>query len=138
MKRRVFNILSAVSLVLALSFAVMWVRSYSGTDYILRRWVIVADRSEPPGLPQLAERGLRWECGTLVVLFIDGFAWGPRPFSGWELGQANTLPLFSEYYGPRGSDFWRNQGFAWREVSSGPMVQNRVWSVPAWLPVALL
>jgi hypothetical protein len=136
MTRRLVNLLTALSLLLCVAAAALWVRSYRVSDAVL--W---ADGS--------GERGAQTLSGTWVVvqtnvphlparLRWDSF--DSRLISVWETGSALSLP--------------NRLGFGYRAtllptanlrvpnpepgVVLQPVVVTRMFLVPLWLPAVLL
>jgi hypothetical protein len=144
-KRRLFAILSALSLLLFVAVVVLWVRSYSGSDYVSRGRLV----SSGPRVVRSSVHQMRWTRGCIHLTagehtyFPSGdsapVVEGERP-AHWGWGRLGVGHEGWEEL-PRRS-LWNRLGFH-RYSGQGLMTSFSSEStdgivVPAWLPVAIL
>jgi hypothetical protein len=146
MTRRLFTILSALSLLLCVAVCVLWVRSYwVGDDFVVRNpiddgaisWQRVTDI-------RLGRGGIQVERVKLRVYTVNRddkrvneliFTIPPPPARSWEAAD----PEYPDFlYGDAAAGL---AGFAWsRYDTGGGWLSVRGWGVivPMWLPALLL
>jgi len=145
MARRVFQILTGLSLLLLIATVVLWVRSYGGSDYI--QW------SRGIGAQQLAIEsrgdGLETAHGQLRFVTERNVAFVPDLKPGttqsldfyrthWAYGRLGVGHVFWD--SPRRS-IWNHLGFGiWETgmMTSFSDTQRNVFAVPMWLLVIFL
>lgn len=143
MRRRLFTILAAVSLVLCVAAAVLWVRSYSGTDYLQRS----TSGPNQPFASTHTIRGINWTNGEVrlvqgeVTTYLPPSIVSPansreagRAHWGW--GRLGEGHVFWESPAPR--SWWNRLGFYTAQTGweSSFASESQEWVAgPAWLPV---
>jgi hypothetical protein len=144
MRRRLFGILAAVSLALALAAAALWVRSYSGTDYLQRS---TSGPNQPFAFTHTI-RGINWTHGE--VRLVQGAVTNYPPPSmvaaannpeapqahWWGWGRLGKRHLFWETPAPQ--SWWNRLGFYAAQTGweSSFASESQEWvAMPAWLPV---
>jgi hypothetical protein len=141
MRRRLFTLVSVLSLLLCVATCVLWARSYTGTDYLSRSQLV---SSNPPEVTT-RQHGVAWTRGDVRVsagtstyfsYSSTGPATPPDPAAHWGWGRLGP--------GHTGSDAvpvasgWDRIGFHRYETGwSASFVdeQEAGVAVPAWLPV---
>ncbi len=123
MKRKLFNLAAALSLVLFVAVCVLWVRSY---------WV-----AEGVGWHgRFHECGLGWSRGTICftrsdaffgVHWEDGLGFRYEWDRAWDMGGWKLLATARIY--------WHWAGFSHAYLVPGQLV-SRLWTVPIWSVVA--
>ena len=131
MKRRLLNLLTALSLLLCVAVGVLWVRSYWATDVICYQVLHGKQYDYHP-----TETELRTGRGRLSVRTSRPPRWiAYRPDSPWSVGTSRPLAISIS-----GTDtLWTRLGFGldnhWSATEGiGPWLRV---VVPFWLPAAL-
>jgi hypothetical protein len=130
MRRRLFTILSALSLVLCLATCVLWVRSYRAYDGISRDVNITGPST-----------GILSISGRLIVYHFASDYPNP-PKAKWEIGPADPVQMpdlakmydFSDF-----PHFWNRIGFVVNRylTMEGPVTAWDTASVPDWFVLAI-
>ena len=142
MKGCLFIVVAAASLLLCLTAAALWVRSYSGSDYVSRR---VTVRSMPEQVESQIRRvqwtrGHVWLASEVLTVYPRGEWAGPGDSVGWtHWGHGRMGPRHVGWDAMPRESAWNRMGFA---VFEGGMSTS--WSdertttvaFPAWLPAA--
>jgi hypothetical protein len=142
-KRRLFNLAAAVSLVLCLAVVTLWVRSYWRWDSVARYPYRAESRT-------YHQQSFDSVLGTLYVIWREEKL-DPGPAA--EMAYNRTLGLYGETWRysrhglsgalRRGPNFWERMGFDFaragaEKTRNGNLVSAVVIRVPHWLLVALL
>jgi hypothetical protein len=140
MRRRLLRLLSALSLLLCAATAVLWVRSYSGTDYVSRGKLLA---SEPEAVTSRAHE-VRWTRGTIrletqdLTTYPHGHAVPLTPANMsayWGYGRLGAG--HDGWQELAGNSLWDRLGFqAYQGGTSASFYDERISriAVPAWLP----
>lgn len=124
MRRRLFNFVTAASLLLCVAACVLWVRSFFLTEQLTLRckggW-----RTVQTGKGQLAIRLLLADWSNVPA---DTF--GPKYQRDLVMPPSNYFIYLSPERGDR-SFFWRRGGFAWHELRNA---RRGIVRVQAWAP----
>jgi hypothetical protein len=144
MLRRLFTVLSALSLLLCVAVVAVWVRSFGGVDVLSREagfdaeGLVVTSSSDslkwtPRGIVlRRTFRANPQRDAAGVAYWVHGLQ--PR----WHLERLPP-PRFLQWYDrPTPRSFWNRLGFYFIDVTtgwSGATERTRVWIVPVWLPV---
>jgi hypothetical protein len=143
MRRWLIGILAAFSVGFALAAAVLWVRSYSGTDYLQRS----SFGPNPPFVFTHTIRGINWTNGEVRLVQGAVTTYPPAdmvpaandPDAGrahWGWGQLGKGHVFWETPAPQ--TWWNRLGFYTAQTGweSSFASESQEWvAVPAWLPV---
>jgi hypothetical protein len=145
MRRGLYSFAAALSLLLCVATMGLWVRSYSGSDSVSRRWMTAADAHA------VEHRGqqIQWTRGQVRFLIQHETLFSSRSMQ-WRMTPDAATPRWSYFrYGaghvgwdaPFARNTWNRLGFAAWETgwdSSFDQSRDRVWAAPAWLlPVSL-
>ena len=137
-----FGVSAAVSLAACVVSTAFWVRSYFGTDYLARRWVVSIDEMS------VVTHGhsIAWTRGDVRIsaeeqtYYTHGGAaalpGAPRPPARWEWGRLGRGHTGWEREPSR--SFWGRLGFARYDAGFGSSFADSredVIALPAWLPV---
>jgi hypothetical protein len=142
MKRRLPNLLTALSLLLCVAVVVLWVRSYFVADWITRTTV------RPGGIRRDVTEWVSFSSEGLIQVSAGSFQWGngPPPFAGsttpgvaWRWKRNATGDLRETPSSPRKA--WHRLGFGmngWggRHEETGNTCQGHSLMFPLWLPAA--
>lgn len=138
MRRRLFTLAAAISLVICAAATTLWVRSYSGSDAVSRRWMTAADEHHTEHRSQ----EIRWTLGQVRFILRHDTAYFPG-----QMTPDAAKPRWSYFRYGKEHAGWnaasverrRNRlGFAAWETgwsSSFSDSSDRVWAAPAWLLV---
>jgi hypothetical protein len=143
MRRRLFTLMSFLSLLLCAAAVALWVRSYWGTDYV--------ELSSPAGSDSFSithhTHGVRWTRGDIRLSHAEQTLYmhkTPSPKldgtgrSTWGWGRLGAGHMGSE---PLPADsVWSRLGFhSYRrgEMSSFYDIREQGVALPAWLPVVI-
>lgn len=141
MQRRIPTVCAALSLLLAIWAVALWVRSYSGSDSVSRRRMTAAS---PRHIESRGEE-VQWTLGQVRFLirrdtsFFPGRMTPEAARPRWSCVRYGAGHLGWE--APPARSVWSRLGFAAWETgwtSSFADAHDRVWAVPAWLPVVVL
>src|SRR3954452_17077192 len=146
MRRKLFTIAAAVSLLMCLATAVLWVRSYWGTDYLQRS----TSGPNPPFVFTHTIRAINWTNGEVRIVQGAVTTYPPAgtvpvvndPNAGrahWGYGRLGRGHLFWKTPAPR--SWWNRLGFYTAQTGweSSFASERQEWvAVPAWLPVLAL
>jgi hypothetical protein len=142
--KRLARILSAAATLLSLLFSLavitLWIRSYSGTDYVYRRTLGGFDAHF------ITHHGLQLSCtrgqfrftrssDTLDVPRENPITGAPSAGPDWGTGRLGVAHVGWETPPPH--SLWNRLGFFAYDsgiVTSFSDNNERVWTVPAWLP----
>ena len=139
---RPLPILSALSLLLCAAAVVLWVRSYSGSDYVSRNKALSSD----PTTIRSRGQQVRWTRGTIrletsdLTYYPHGHPVPPAPAdppAHWGYGRLGAGHL--GWDAPPEQSIWNRLGFHVYEGGSGAsFYDERISGIsfPAWLPVA--
>jgi len=141
MRRRLFTFAAALSLLLCVAAIALWVRSYTGSDSVSRRWMTAADSHH------IEHRGqqIQWTLGQVRFLIQNDTAFFPG-----QMTPDSANPHWSYFrYGaghdgweaPPAESIWNRLGFAaWETGWSSSFADShaRVWAAPAWLLTVIL
>lgn len=141
MRRKLFTIAAAVSLLICSATALLWVRSYWGTDYLQRT---VAGPADSMSITN-GFRGIEWTSGEVRLFrgestsyprgaYVEPVAGAPRSYWGW--GRLGRGHVFWETPAPR--SFWDRLGFYSTQtgLDMSFATESKEWvAFPAWLPV---
>jgi hypothetical protein len=121
--RRLFTILSAMSLVACLSVAMLWVRSYWTVDSITRRGH--PDSEQRQSVTTISSWHGQFSCVVVQhsIVFADSADWH---FLGWTYWQKQLDPL--NFSPPRGGSFEFNF-----RTDRGSQAVMSVASIPQWM-----
>jgi hypothetical protein len=134
-----------VSTLLCAATCTLWVRSYWGSDHMVRRWMTAADAMAITHEDQQIEwtgGQVRWVLGR-ETYYHDGQAQvrlnaeTARPY--WSYGRLGRGHVYAQSPSPQ--NVWSWLGFAaWQEgwQSSFADSRRRVWAIPAWALAAAL
>ena len=142
MRPRPFTVIAAISLVACLTAAALWVRSYSGSDYVSRR---VTVRSTPEQVESQIRRvqwthGHVWLVSDTLTVYPRGAWAGPGDDVGsthWGYGRMGPRHVGWDAM-PRES-VWNRIGFALFDggmSTSWSDERSTTVAFPAWLPAA--
>ena len=122
MKRWVLNLLTAFSLLLCLSTAVLWVRSYWLRDSLQRD---TADQ----GIAVINGTDVRVGCnwGKLVVYYSSGISSDQPPQPAWHYDSGASAPIRDLHW----------SGFSWESISRQPLWVSWSLVLPLWVPFTL-
>jgi hypothetical protein len=149
-RRRLVNLLTAISLLLCVATMVLWARSYSGASSISRTQVRSNDGRGTKNRTheiQLGVGQIRFVIRDQTVLHIGRFN---PPWNG-QLPSTRPADMTAHWsYIPRGTtsigeiepgSVWDRLGFNRRTsgwVTSSASVDYRTWTIPIWLLTLLL
>jgi hypothetical protein len=138
MRRRLLTLAAAISLVLCAVATGLWVRSYSGSDAVSRRWMTAADEHHTEHRSQ----EIQWTLGQVRFVLRHDTAYFPvRMKSDAAEPQWSYIRYGEGHAGwdvPPAAGLWNRLGFAAWETgwsSSFADSSDRVWAAPAWLLV---
>jgi hypothetical protein len=144
-RRFILGTLTLVSLSICIATIAFWIRSYSGSDYISRRWRVSADSfsiSHDSHEIQWTRGQIRFQLvhhtyyhnGQLPEITLTPGNAQPR----WSTGRLGANHIGWESATPR--SIWNRLGFtSWQTgwSSSFADVITHVWAIPAWFVVLL-
>jgi hypothetical protein len=141
--RRLFTALAVLSLLCCAAAVALWVRSYSGSDYVERS---MPGSQTSPGVLQHQSYAITWTLGDVRLSLSDHTYFGTPeivavvgvPRAAWSCGRLGTGHIGFERLG--GQSLPNRLGFhefatGWE--SSFASQGSRGIAFPAWLPVAV-
>jgi hypothetical protein len=144
LRRIILGLLTLASLIVCLGTIALWIRSYSGSDYVMRRWMIQADRMSIVHDGQSIE----WTRGQIRFQLLNDTYYpngygevtmtveNSRP--DWSVGRLGPRHVYWESPPPR--SVWNRLGFmTWQNGWSSSFADSgrKVYAIPAW-SIALL
>jgi hypothetical protein len=137
------NALAFLSLLLCVASAVFWVRSYSGSDFVTRSAPVRSSslfRHSRDYTLSFELGQIRWTAETRSMFISSRRRAVAAPEIGKSYWNCGRTEIEEWRLSPPDRSFWNRLGFSsWslEMVSPYPLDDAHVWSVPAWLAVAV-
>ena len=140
MRRRLLNLLTALSLVLCVAVCALWVRSHNVCDWVGRRRIITAGESRAVAVREV------WAVeGQLLLSTVTSWGWEnvgfraeTNPWTGWKWDRDRLGP--DTYWLRPDRRYFNRLGFGYfsEQVTSAEPYRLHVLALPHWLAAVLL